>query len=89
MLFRSRVIATIFLIVMLLSQIPFFINFFRSLSKGKPAGRNPWKSNTLEWITESPPPHGNFSEFPTVYRPPYEYSVPGRSLDYWPQNEKA
>ena len=26
----------------------------------------------------SPPPHGNFAELPTVYRGPYEYSVPGR-----------
>jgi cytochrome c oxidase subunit I len=84
-----RIIATISVVIMLLSQIPFFINMFRSLKSGKLAGKNPWKSNTLEWLTESPPPHGNFSEFPTVYRPPYEYSVPGRSLDYWPQNEKA
>jgi cytochrome c oxidase subunit 1 len=23
-----------------------------------------------------------------VYRGPYEYAVPGRELDYWPQNER-
>jgi len=84
-----RIFATMGIILMLLSQIPFFINFFRSMKHGALAGKNPWKSNTLEWLTESPPPHGNFSEFPSVFRPPYEYSVPGRSLDYWPQNEKA
>jgi cytochrome c oxidase subunit 1 len=24
---------------------------------------------------------------PTVYRGPYEYSVPGHHRDYWPQDE--
>ena len=41
---------------------------------------------TLEWTAESPPPHGNWSELPNVYRGPYEYSVPGREDDYYPQN---
>ena len=26
------------------------------------------------------------ARLPTVYRGPYEYSVPGRDEDYWPQN---
>ncbi|HIL70221.1 MAG TPA: cytochrome c oxidase subunit I, partial [Verrucomicrobia bacterium] len=67
--------------------IPFFLNIFISLRKGPKAGRNPWKANTLEWVTVSPPPHGNFEKLPEVYRSPYEYSVPGRKEDYWPQNE--
>ena len=49
-------------------------------------GKNPWKANSLEWVAPSPPPNGNFAEMPTVYRGPYEYSVPGREDDYWPQN---
>ncbi len=66
----------------------FFWNFIYSLLKGKPAGKNPWQSNTLEWTTESPPPHGNWpaDQLPTVYRGPYEYSHPDRKEDYWPQN---
>jgi cytochrome c oxidase subunit 1 len=84
-----RMFATLSLVTMLLFQIPFLFNFFYSMFKGKPAGKNPWKSNTLEWVADSPPPHGNFKELPKVYRPPYEYGVPGRTLDYWPQNEEA
>jgi cytochrome c oxidase subunit 1 len=84
-----RVFATMALIVMLLSQIFFIVNFIHSAFKGKKAERNPWNANTLEWQTPSPPPHGNFTDFPEVYRPPYEYSVPGRSSDFWPQNERA
>ncbi|MBK9293209.1 MAG: cbb3-type cytochrome c oxidase subunit I [Oligoflexia bacterium] len=84
-----RTFATISMVSMLLFQIPFLYNFFVSMKKGKVAGKNPWKSNTLEWVADSPPPHGNFKELPEVYRPPYEYSVPGRAQDYWPQNEKA
>jgi cytochrome c oxidase subunit 1 len=69
-----RVVATVSLIVMLLFQIPFFWNLFHSMRKGPKAGRNPWKANTLEWTTESPPPHGNWpvDDMPNVYRGPYE-----------------
>lgn len=81
-----RILATVSLVVMLIFQIPFLINFIYSLFKGKKAERNPWLANTLEWVAASPPPHGNFAEMPQVYRGPYEYSVPGRDEDYWPQN---
>jgi len=84
-----RQLATISLWVMLGAQLIFLYNFFKSLVSGEKAGKNPWKANTLEWTTESPPPHGNWSELPTVYRGPYEYSVEGRDEDYWPQNEPA
>ncbi|MBF0353141.1 MAG: cbb3-type cytochrome c oxidase subunit I [SAR324 cluster bacterium] len=84
-----RIFATMCLIGLLISQIPFIINFVRSIKNGEDAGKNPWKANTLEWITASPPPHGNFAEMPTVYRGPYEYSVPGRKEDFWPQNQPS
>ena len=71
-----------------LAQIPFIINFFWSISHGKPAGSdNPWESTTLEWQTPTPPPHGNFATTPHVYRGPYEYSVPGHAKDFTPQNQ--
>ena len=68
------------------TQILFMINFFWSLAFGKPAARNPWHANSLEWVAASPPPHGNFDEIPTVYHGPYEYSLPGAVDDYLPQN---
>jgi len=83
-----RVFATLSLVVMLVFQIIFIVNFIVSLKRGEKAGKNPWNATTLEWITESPPPHGNFGHtMPEVYRGPYEYSVEGREKDYWPQNE--
>ena len=81
-----RVIATVSMIVMLAFQLVFLYNFFTSLRSGKSAGKNPWKANTLEWTTPSPPPHGNFEEYPTVYRGPYEYSPADREEDFWPQD---
>lgn len=81
-----RVLATSSLLVLLLFQIPFLFNFISSWRNGEKADKNPWKANTLEWTAESPPPHGNFPELPTVYRGPYEFSVPDREEDYWPQN---
>lgn len=82
-----RIFATRAMVVMMLFQIPFIYNFIVSLWNGKKAGENPWEANTLEWTVPSPPPHGNFKEMPTVYRAPYEYSVPDRDSDYWPQDE--
>jgi cytochrome c oxidase subunit 1 len=70
-----------------LSQIIFFFNFFYSLFWGPKSGRNPWHSNTLEWSTPSPAPHGNFDFDPVVYRGPYEYAEPNRTDDYHPQWE--
>jgi cytochrome c oxidase subunit 1 len=71
-----------------LAQIPFIINFFWSISHGeKITSDNPWDATTLEWQTPTPPPHGNFAKTPTVYRGPYEYSVPGKAKDFTPQNE--
>jgi cytochrome c oxidase subunit I len=70
-----------------LAQIPFIINVFWSIRRGKNAGSdNPWEATTLEWQAPTPPPHGNFAVVPTVYRGPYEYSVPGHARDYTPQN---
>ena len=83
-----RIFATVSLVVMLAFQPVFLINFIRSMFAGPKAGKNPWKSNTLEWSADSPPPHGNWAVLPDVYRGPYEYAVPGRAEDFWPQNER-
>jgi cytochrome c oxidase subunit 1 len=68
-------------------QIPFIINIFWSMWKGKKVEENHWEATTLEWAAPSPPPHGNFLTVPEVYRPPYEYSVPGHKKDFIPQNQ--
>jgi cytochrome c oxidase subunit 1 len=86
---HMRQFATISLVIMLCFQVVFFFNLFTSIWTGKKVGNNPWDANTLEWQAPSPPPHGNFAQLPNCYRGPYEYSVPGRSQDFWPQNEPA
>ncbi len=70
------------------SQLLFAANFLWSLRRGPRAGDNPWESTTLEWMTSSPPPHGNFAKTPTVYCGPYEYSVPGMARDFRPQTQQ-
>jgi len=71
-----------------LVQIPFIINLFYSIKNGKQVtSDNPWGATTLEWQTPTPPPHGNFAHQPTVHRGPYDYSLPGQSQDFTPQNQ--
>ena len=71
-----------------LVQVVFLVNLFWSVARGKAAGRNPWQGTTLEWSTQSPPPHGNFDRPTAIYRDPYEYSVPGATVDFSPQFEE-
>ena len=80
---------TIAAIILFLGQIPFIVNFFWSMFKGKLAGNNPWQANTLEWAAPSPPPHGNFETLPEVYHGPYVYSAPHMQDDWAPQNLPA
>src|SRR3954454_23755569 len=42
------------------------INIVWSLKRGAVAGGDPWKANTLEWFTTSPPPEHNFDVIPRV-----------------------
>jgi cytochrome c oxidase subunit 1 len=76
---------TVAAIILFVGQLPFVINFVWSLLAGERAAENPWRANTLEWSTPSPPPHGNFEKPPTVYRDPYEFSPPGGAEDWLPQ----
>jgi cytochrome c oxidase subunit 1 len=41
-------------------------NVFVSIRKGRIADPDPWRANTLEWYTPSPPPAHNFDVIPTV-----------------------
>jgi cytochrome c oxidase subunit I len=85
-----NVIITIGAIGLGISQIPFIINFFASIFGGRRAPNNPWNATTLEWTAPSPPPHLNWGPtLPTVYRGPYEYSVPDESADFTPQTQPA
>jgi cytochrome c oxidase subunit I len=78
---------TISAILASIAQVIFLYNFVRSIFWGKKAEQNPWKSNTLEWTAPVEHLHGNWpGEIPTVYRWPYDYSVPGADQDYIPQN---
>jgi cytochrome c oxidase subunit I len=69
------------------AQLVFLFNLFWSLKKGAVAEKNPWHATTLEWSIPSPPPHDNFGgHYPSVYRGPYEFSVPGVREDFIPQD---
>ncbi|MSR47600.1 MAG: cytochrome c oxidase subunit I [Planctomycetes bacterium] len=70
-----------------LSQLFFLWNFLWSLVAGKkPTSDNPWHACSLEWSTQTPPPHGNWiGAVPTAYHGPYEYSHPNCKDEFAPQ----
>jgi len=86
---HTNVLMSVSAFLLLAAQVPFIINFFYSIFKGKRVGANHWDATTLEWSATTAPPlgHGNFEVIPQVYRGPYEYSVPGYdAADFLPQN---
>jgi cytochrome c oxidase subunit I len=61
-----NLISTIGSFVLGLGILLTIINIVRSLKVGVKAGPDPWKANTLEWFTTSPPPENNFDVIPRV-----------------------
>jgi cytochrome c oxidase subunit 1 len=59
-------ISTIGSFIIAVSVLLTLINVVRSLKGGAVAGPDPWKANTLEWFTPSPPPENNFDAIPRV-----------------------
>jgi cytochrome c oxidase subunit 1 len=69
-------------------QLFFLVNLVLSVRFGRVADTNPWQATTLEWSATATPPraHGNFERPVRVYRDPYDYSVPGATAGFLPQN---
>ena len=61
-----NLISSIGSFVLALGVLLTVINVARSLKVGRVAGPDPWKANTLEWFTQSPPPENNFDVIPRV-----------------------
>ena len=61
-----NLISTIGAFILGVGVIMTVYNIWRSLTNGQIAGPDPWKANTLEWFTPSPPPQNNFDEIPRV-----------------------
>ena len=76
------------------AQFLFILNLLISWKRNVPAGPNPWKSDTLEWATSSPPPDHNFDNIPIISDKGIMYSTDGKEhtdtdlhsshLSYWP-----
>jgi len=61
-----NLISTIGSFILALGVLVTAFNVVRSLKVGAVAGPDPWKANTLEWFTTSPPPVNNFDVVPRV-----------------------
>lgn len=61
-----NMISTVGAFLLGLSVLVLLYNIYVSLTRGKPAGPNPWNAWTLEWATSSPPPSHNFESLPPI-----------------------
>jgi cytochrome c oxidase subunit I+III len=61
-----NLIASIGAAILALGVLAFMANVARSRRHGAPAGNDPWRADTLEWATTSPPPSYNFAVIPSV-----------------------
>jgi cytochrome c oxidase subunit I len=61
-----NLVSTIGSFILGLGVLVTVVNVIWSLYNGRPAGPDPWKANTLEWFTTSPPPPHNFDSIPVV-----------------------
>jgi cytochrome c oxidase subunit I len=61
-----NLISTIGSYILALGVLVTIVNVAVSLKRGRIAGPDPWKGNTLEWFVPSPPPVNNFDVIPRV-----------------------
>jgi cytochrome c oxidase subunit I len=61
-----NIASTIGSFVLALGVLVTVANVVWAMRNGRPAGPDPWKANTLEWFTTSPPPDHNFDTIPVV-----------------------
>ena len=61
-----NLISTVGSFILALGVLVTVLNVVRSLKVGVLAGPDPWRANTLEWFTTSPPPANNFDVIPRV-----------------------
>jgi cytochrome c oxidase subunit 1 len=71
-----NVVSSIGSVLIAVATLLFAWNVIRSvwMRRGAPAGDDPWRGNSLEWWTSSPPPHHNFTSLPPIRseRPVYD-----------------
>jgi cytochrome c oxidase subunit 1 len=67
-------LSTVGSVVMAAGIIVLLVNVFRTQRSGRRAGNDPWRADTLEWYTTSPPPEHDFDTVPAVRsaRPLYD-----------------
>jgi cytochrome c oxidase subunit 1 len=71
-------LATVGSWILAIGLILMFVNVFRGIFKGDPAGANPWGGASLEWQISSPPTMENFGEEdPVVTHGPYDFKKAG------------
>jgi cytochrome c oxidase subunit 1 len=61
-----NMVCTIGAFILGFSILLFVIDIILLMTKGKPAGNDPWNARTLEWATTSPPRGYNFANTPII-----------------------
>ena len=75
-----NLISTVGSWIMALAVLVFVVNVVLTLRRPPDAPDDPWRANSLEWATSSPPPKHNFTSLPVVRseRPVFDARHSGR-----------
>ena len=63
---RLNLLSTVGAFILAAGILVFIIDFFRHQRTGKPAGRDPWRAATLEWLYPPRAPGYNFRAIPEI-----------------------
>jgi cytochrome c oxidase subunit 1 len=63
----NNLLATAGAFLVAISILPLLWNAVAALVRGRQAGDDPWRANSLEWWVSSPPPAYNFLEVPAIH----------------------
>ena len=82
----ARSFITAGILITVLAQGIFLLNFLWTVFGGERVEGNPWRATTLEWSAAGPPDHSGVSN-PVVYRGAYEFGSPSLTEDFIPQDQ--
>lgn len=93
-----NLLSTVGAFILAAGVLTLIVSLLAAYRSGRPAGRDPWQADSLEWFTDSPVSDANWTEIPAVtsrhpgwdnVEPPAEHTQMARAFDTYPDTFRA